>query len=494
MYEKLLKTITNLGSPKILIVGDFMLDIYIYGDAERISPESPVPILKITKTQYRCGGAGSVATDVSALEATPICLGFIGNDLNGKKLKELLNKNKVNTTSLITIKDRPTTSKQRLIGLAQHKHQQQLLRMDEESDEPFTPAQIEKLLKAYKDQLKVADVVCLQDHNKGILTDSVCKQMITLAKQTGKKVLVDPAPIKDYSKYAGATIITPNRKETSLALGFKINIAEDAKKAAEKFIKDLSLDAAVITLDKQGAYLKSGNFDELIETRIRNVYDVTGAGDMVLATLAVALAAKVDYKTAVNISNIAGGIEVEKFGSSTVSVEEIIKEIAAQSYDNSSKILSLEKILKQLQWLRKQGKKIVFTNGCFDVIHRGHIELLKFSKAQGDILILGLNSDKSIKALNKGPERPINNQHDRATVLAALEDIDFVCIFEDETPIKLIEAIAPDILLKGAHWSHNVVGQEFVEANGGKVVLMPILEGKSSTSIIEKIRALEKKT
>jgi len=244
----------------------------------------------------------------------------------------------------------------------------------------------------------------------------------------------------------------------------------------------------------QLAYLKSDNFDELIETRIRDVYDVTGAGDMVLATLAVALAAKVDYETAVNISNIAGGIEVEKFGSATVSVEEIIKEIAAQSYDNSSKILSLEKILKQLQWLRKQDKKIVFTNGCFDVIHRGHIELIKFSKAQGDILILGLNSDKSIKALNKGPERPINNQHDRATILAALEDIDFVCIFEDETPIKLIEAIAPDILLKGAHWSHNVVGQEFVEANGGKVVLMPILEGKSSTSIIEKIRALEKKT
>ena len=493
MYEKLLKIVTNLGSPKILIVGDFMLDIYTYGDAERISPESPVPVLRITETKYSCGGAGSVAADVSALEAAPICLGFIGDDLNGKTLRGILNENNADTTCLFSIKDRPTTSKQRLIGLAQHKHQQQIVRMDEESNEPFTPAQIDQLLKAYKDQIKIVDVVCLQDYNKGLLTDSVCKQLIALAKQQGKKILVDPAPIKDYSKYAGATLITPNRKETSEAVGFKINTTEDAKKAAAKFIKDLSLDAAVITLDKQGAYLKSDTFDELIETRPRDVYDVTGAGDMVLATLAVTLAAKADYRTAVNISNIAGGLEVEKFGSATVSVEEIIKEIASQSYDNSRKILTGEEVLKQIQWLRKQDKKIVFTNGCFDVIHRGHIELIKFSKAQGDILILGLNSDKSIKIL-KGPERPINNQHDRATVLAALEDIDFVCIFEEETPIKLIEAIKPDILIKGAHWSHNVVGQEFVEANGGKIVLMPILEGKSSTSIIEKIRALEKKT
>ncbi|HPS55583.1 MAG TPA: bifunctional heptose 7-phosphate kinase/heptose 1-phosphate adenyltransferase [Sedimentisphaerales bacterium] len=491
MYEGLLKTVTNLGSPKILIIGDFMLDIYTYGDAERISPESPVPVLKIKKTQYSCGGAGSVAADVSALEATPICLGFIGDDLNGKKLKDLLNENNADITGLITVQGRPTTSKQRLIGLAQHKHQQQIVRVDEESDEPFTNTQIDQLLKAYKDKLKVADVVCLQDHNKGLFTDSVCKQIITLAKQQGKKVLVDPALIKDYSKYAGATLITPNRKETSEAIGFKINTVEDAKKAAEKFMKELNLDAVVITLDKQGAYLKSSNFDELIETKVRDVYDVTGAGDMVLSTLAVTLAAKTDYKTAVNISNIAGGLEVGKFGAATVSVEEIIKEIAAQSYDNSRKILSFEEILKQVQWLHKQNKKIVFTNGCFDVIHRGHIELIKFSKTQGDVLILGLNSDSSIKAL-KGPERPINNQHDRATVLAALEDINFVCIFEEETPIKLIEAIVPDILIKGAHWSHNVVGQEFVEANGGKVVLMPIVEGKSSTSTIEKIKALGK--
>lgn len=492
MQEILFKTVTNLGSPRILIVGDFMLDIYTYGDAERISPESPVPVLRITETQHRCGGAGSVAADVAALGAIPICLGFVGDDLNGKALKRILNENNADTTRMFTTKDRPTTSKQRLIGLAQHKHQQQIVRMDEESDKPFTPAQIDQLLKAYKEQIELADIICLQDYNKGLLTDSVCKQMITMAKKAGKKVLVDPASIKDFSKYTGATLITPNRKETSQAIGFNISTIEDAKKAAEKFVKDLSLDAVVITLDKQGAYLKSDTFDELIETKPRDVYDVTGAGDMVLATLAVTLAAKADYKIAVNIANITGGLEVEKFGSATVSVEEIIKEIASQSYDKSRKILTTEEILKQLHWLRKQDKKIVFTNGCFDVIHRGHIELLKFSKAQGDILILGLNSDKSVKAL-KGPERPINNQLDRATVLAALEDIDFVCIFEEETPKRLIEEIIPDVLIKGAHWSHNVVGQEFVEAKGGKTVLMPILKGKSSTSIIERIKALEEK-
>jgi len=487
MYEKLLKTVTNLGSPRVLVVGDLMLDIYVYGDAERISPEAPVPVLKITGTEYRCGGAASVAADITALGAIPVCLGIIGCDNNGKTLHKLLTQIGADTSGILIIADRPTISKQRLIGLAQHRHQQQLYRMDEEVTEPLTEAQYKKILQIYQKQLKRADIICLQDYNKGLLPCKICRQMIKLAKKARKMVLVDPSPINDYSKYSGATLITPNRKETSLAVGFKIKTAQDAAKAAEILIKKLYLDAIVITLDKEGAFLKTKGISEIIPTRPRNVYDVTGAGDMVLATLSVTLAAQCDYKTAVEISNIAGGIEVEKFGVATVTIEEIVNEIISENRGKGGKIRTIESLITELDWHRKQKEKIVFTNGCFDVLHRGHIEFLKFCKAQGDVVVVGLNSDSSVRKI-KGPGRPINNQHDRAAVLAALETIDYVTIFDEMDPLNLIKKIKPDVLVKGQDWAEKgVIGKEFVESIGGKVVLAPLVEGKSSTKIIEKL-------
>jgi len=493
MYEKLLKTVTNLGSPKVLLAGDFMLDVYIYGDALRISPEAPVPVLKIKSTEYSCGGAASVAADIAALGAQPYCVGVIGNDQNGEVLKKKLAEVDANITGLITVSDRPTISKQRLIGLAQHRHQQQLFRMDEESAEELTDEQFEEILSAYKQNLPQCDIVCLQDYNKGLLTETMCQQMIHSAVQAGKKVLVDPAFTNDYSKYSGATLITPNRQETSRVVGFEIQSEEDAEKAATELIEKLGLNAVVITLDREGAYLKTEQIGEIVPTRVRDVYDVTGAGDIVLATMATALAGGCDYLTAVKLSNITGGIEVEKFGVATVTIEEIVNEIISQNRGKDGKIRSLDSLLNELNWHRAQEETIVFTNGCFDVIHRGHIEFLRFCKSHGDIVVVGLNSDSSVREI-KGTDRPINNQNDRAAVLAALETVDYITVFDEPDPLKLIKQVKPNVLVKGRDWQDKgVVGADFVESSGGKVVLAPLVEGKSSTSVIEKIKSVASK-
>ncbi len=488
MYEKLLKTVTNLGSPEVLVVGDFMLDVYIYGDALRISPEAPVPVLKITKTEHRCGGAASVAADIAALGAIPVCLGVVGKDANGETLRRKLAEAGADITNLLILADRPTTSKQRLIGLAQHRHQQQLFRMDEESTEQLSDEQYEKILQAYKGRLQHADVVCLQDYNKGLLNSSICRQMIELAAKANKKVLVDPSLAADYSKYTGAAVITPNRQEASTVVGFEIKTADTAAKAAQVLAEKFEVEAVVITLDKEGAYLRTQEIDELVPTRPRSVYDVTGAGDMVLATLATTLAAGCDYKTAVQLSNVTGGIEVEKFGTATVTIDEIINEITGKN----DKVCPLDALIKKLAEHRRQNAIIVFTNGCFDVVHRGHIEFLKFCKLHGDVVVVGLNSDSSVKQI-KGPDRPINNQHDRTAVIAALETVDYVTVFDEPDPLNLIKKIKPDVLVKGQDWAEKgVIGAEFVESYGGKVVLAPLVEGKSSTATIEKLRSLKK--
>jgi D-beta-D-heptose 7-phosphate kinase / D-beta-D-heptose 1-phosphate adenosyltransferase len=488
MCDNLLKIVTNLGSPKVLVAGDFMLDIYLYGDAERISPEAPVPVLWIRNKEYGCGGAGSVTADLVTLGAVPMCFGIIGEDENAKILLKKLKEIGADTTGLLTTKERPTTSKQRLIGLAQHRHQQQLFRMDEESTNPITETQSKKIIQLYKKYISKIDIVCLQDHNKGFLTKPLCMEMIKLAIAAGKKVIIDPCPHSDYSKYKGATLLTPNRQECSIATGVKLENQKDFDKAAKKLIKQLNLQAVVITLDKTGAYLKTKDTGEIVHTRPRNVYDVTGAGDMVMSMLAMALSANCDYKTAVMLANTAGGIEVEKFGNIPVTIEEITNEILSQKHTNTEKLLTIEMLIDQIKWHRRQKKTVVFTNGCFDVIHAGHIEYLKFCRSQGDIVVLGLNSDSSVKSI-KGPQRPINNQADRASVLAALESIDYITIFDEPDPLNLIKKIKPDFLVKGQDWEHKgVIGREFVESYGGKVVLAKLVPGKSSTSTIEKLK------
>lgn len=492
MYDELINIVQNLGSPKVLLAGDFLLDVYVYGDALRISPEAPVPVLKVVSRECRPGGAASVAADLAALGAKTICLGTVGKDINAKTLKMLLKGSGADTSGLAEIADRPTITKQRFVGLAQHIHPQQLLRVDEEKDEPLDDKHYQKLLDLYKKKLSQADIVCLQDYNKGLFEKSFCESLIKLAKSAGKKILIDPAPKADFAKYTGASAITPNRLEASIASGINIKTVDDAAKAAAILIKKLNLDAVIITLDKEGAYLKTKSVELHIPTIIRKVYDVSGAGDVVLASLAAALAAGVDYETAVQISNVAGGIEVEKFGTATVSIEEIVNELMSRKQKSGSKIKSLDQLTGQLKWHRGHKQKTVFTNGCFDVLHRGHIEFLSFCKKQGDIVVLGLNSDKSVKTI-KGPDRPVNNQLDRAAVLSALETVDYIVIFDEPDPLETIKKVKPDVLVKGQDWAQKgVVGREFVEAAGGKVVLAPLVEGKSSTNTIEKMESLKK--
>jgi D-beta-D-heptose 7-phosphate kinase/D-beta-D-heptose 1-phosphate adenosyltransferase len=407
-------------------------------------------------------------------------------------LKNKLTETGADVTCLLTAPDRPTITKQRLVGLAQHRHPQQLMRMDQESTEPLSEQLSEAILEAYKDNLKQADIVCLQDYNKGLLSSPLCKQMIRSSTQAGKKVLVDPSFISDYSKYSGATLISPNRKETSKVVGFEVESSEDAARAAQELAEKLKLEAVVITLDKEGAYLRVEKKGEIIPTRPRSVYDVSGAGDIVLATLATALAAGCDYEAAVQLSNIAGGIEVEKFGAVPVTIEEIINEIVSENRGKSGKIRSVDSLVHERDWHRRQKQTVVFTNGCFDVMHRGHIEFLRFCKSQGDVLIVGLNSDNSVRTI-KGPGRPINNQHDRSAVLAALETVDYITVFDEADPLNLIKRIKPEILVKGQDWADKgVVGREFVESCGGKIVLAPLVEGKSSSATIEKIKSLGK--
>jgi len=491
MNEKLSNIIMNLGSPKVLVAGDFMLDVYIYGGVEKISPEAPAPVLKISETEHRCGRAGSVAVNLAVLGAKAYCLGVIGDDQDGEILKAKLTKAGANIDGLFKAANRPTTSKQRLIDHTQHPHRRQLMRIDCESAEPLSEELNEWLLAAYKETLPDIDIVCLQDHNKRLLSDALCRQMIRLANEANKKVLVDPSPSSDYSKYTGATAITLNRKESSTAVGFEVTNTATAAKAADYLFQKLRLQAVIITLDKEGAYLKTQSKGLMIPTQPRSVYDATGSGEMNLATLAAALAAGCDYENAVQLSNIASGIEVEEFGTATVTTGKIAGEISARNQDAGDKILPVDSLLHEIERHRRNKKTIVFTNGCFDVLHRGHLEYLRFCRRHGDVVILGLNSDKSVRMI-KGPGRPINNQEDRAALLAAMEMVDYVTLFDEPSVLNLVKKVRPDVLIKGEDWAiKGVVGREFVESYGGKVVLAPLVENKSSSATLEKIKSLE---
>ncbi len=477
-----------MGSPRILLLGDFMLDVYIYGDATRISPEAPVPVLRVVRREYNCGGAGFVAADIAALGGVPVCVGYIGADEHGRMLSKMLVEAGADISDLVTLASRPTITKSRLIGLAQHRHKQQLMRFDDEVADPLDDRMQERILESYKKKLGAVDAVCIQDYNKGMLSPGLCREAVRLAAAAGKKVLIDPWPMSDYSKYEGATLITPNRREASMAVGFEVESADTARKAAGALKERLGLAAAVITLDKEGAWLKTDTVDELVPAVPREVYDVSGAGDMVLASLAMAMAAGMDYLTSVQIANLAAGVQVEKFGAATVTVDEVVNELVRLHRGSEGKIRPTEHIATEIDWHRKQGQKIVFTNGCFDVLHRGHTEYLKFCKGCGDIVIVGLNSDRSVKEI-KGPDRPINNQHDRAAVLASLECVDYVVVFDEATPMDLIMKVRPDVLVKGEDWKEKgAVGSEFVESYGGQVKFARLIQGKSSTDTIAKMK------
>ncbi|HAU36240.1 MAG TPA: D-glycero-beta-D-manno-heptose 1-phosphate adenylyltransferase [Phycisphaerales bacterium] len=487
----LIEIVERLGSPLVALVGDFMLDRYVYGDAERISPEAPVPVLRAVRAEGRTGGAANVAAAVLALGGKVACIGAVGQDEAGDQLVSLLSAQGAGTSTLARLRGRATTVKTRYVGLAQHRHAQQMLRVDEEVSEPLSESVQGTIRAAVRSQLSACGVVALEDYDKGTLTDLNTPQIIADARAAGKAVLVDPALTADYRRYRGATLLTPNRYEASRATGVSIVDDESLERAAKQVLLIADADAVVITLDKQGAYLRmrGDKPGTIIPTRPRNVYDVTGAGDEVLAMLAVALAGGCETPQAVALANVAGGLEIERFGVVPIRRQEIVDELRRMVGLRGGKVLDRAPLADELARRRKQGEKVVFTNGCFDLLHLGHIRCLQQARELGSCLVVAVNSDASVKRL-KGPGRPVIGERERAEVLAALECVDYVTIFEEDTPEPLLKLLKPDVLVKGGT-TGEIVGRKLVEQYGGKVVSLGAVDGLSTTTIINRIVGAE---
>jgi D-beta-D-heptose 7-phosphate kinase/D-beta-D-heptose 1-phosphate adenosyltransferase len=494
MSKDLIELVQRFGQPRVLVVGDLMLDRYVWGDAERISQEAPVILLRAERREERLGGASSVATMLRALGAKVMLAGIVGNDHDGGRVRQMLTDLTVDHEAVITDPGRPSTVKERYVGKAQHRHPQQMLRVDHEDRRPLSDAIRRQIDLVVQGQLRRCDIVLISDYDKGVCTPGLLASIIRGAKALGLRVLADPIRGHDYRKYHGCSAITPNRLEASLATGRVLNTVDEAFDAAECLREKLDLEAAIVTLDKDGMALKhrDGRMKHF-PTRPRQVYDITGAGDMVMAALGMALASGADYEQAIGLANIAGGLEVEKIGVATVTREEILRDLTNPANAGiaaaPAKVMPLEALLQELDYRRRLGQRVAFTNGCFDVLHAGHVQYLQEARAQADLLVVGVNSDASVQGL-KGKTRPLQPLPARATVLAALQAVDFITPFDEGTPIELIRTIRPDVLVKGSDYRKDeVVGCDFVEATGGRVHLATLHHGYSTTRLIEQMRA-----
>jgi D-beta-D-heptose 7-phosphate kinase/D-beta-D-heptose 1-phosphate adenosyltransferase len=496
MSTDLIELVQNLGQPRVLVVGDLMLDRYVWGDAERISQEAPVILLHADRREERLGGASSVATLLRALGARVMLAGVVGADGNGERVRQMLLDLGVDTEAVLSDPDRPSTVKERYIGRAQHRHPQQMIRVDYEVREPLSAARERELCHAITRQMRRADIVLVSDYDKGVCTPGVLAATITTARALDLRTVADPIRGRDYRKYHGCSAITPNRLEAGLAAGRVLNTTDEALAAAAQLREQLDLEAAVVTLDRDGMALahRDGR-REVFPTRPRAVYDITGAGDMVMSVLGMALAAGADYDPAIRLANVAGGLEVEKIGVATVTRDEILADLLhagggrPEFGPGLEKLRTRETLARELDGRRRLGQKVAFTNGCFDVLHAGHVQYLREARAQADVLVVGLNSDASVRAL-KGPGRPVHAADARALVLGSLEAVDYVTIFDEPTPLELIRAVRPDVLVKGADYRREeVVGAEFVEGSGGRVHLAQLREGYSTTRVLQMLGA-----
>ncbi len=491
MIPALIKIVESFGGQRVLLIGDLILDRYVYGDAERISPEAPVPVLRKRHEEERVGGAGSVAANLCELGIEVICCGAVGLDDAGSRVRVLLDIQGVRTRGVLTIDDRATTTKTRYVGLAQHRHRQQLIRVDDEVTLPLREADAHRLERYFTAAIPDVAAVCLEDYDKGLLTEELCQKVIQAAARAAKPVLVDPARLSDYGKYRSATILTPNRHEFQMATGCLSNSIEVIRKHAGKLIEKCDLKGLLVTLDRDGSLLALRGEEPIhVPTRPRAVYDNTGAGDAVLAMLAGACVAGANWEQAAYLTNVAGGLEVEKFGCVPIRKEEVIADLRLSSGTASGKIRTRADLAAELRLRKSRGDTIVFTNGCYDLLHVGHIRFLEQCRRMGTVVVIGLNSDVSVKAQNKGGERPIVPQDQRAEVMAGLGCVDYVVIFDEPTPEELVAALSPDVLVKGTDWANKgVVGREHVESHGGRVELVPLVEGVSTTAIVERIRS-----
>jgi len=465
----------------VLVVGDVMLDKYIWGEVERISPEAPVPVVRTSLQDEKPGGAANVAMNLAGLGACVSVCGFAGGDVEQERLESLLADAGVEPL-LTAVPGAPTTGKLRILS-----GNQQMMRLDTEPPAPAYPAAAyDDLLRRALAVLPTAAVVVLSDYAKGVLTEEVFQTLIPAARSRNIPVLVDPKQ-RSFARYRGATAICPNRKELAMATGEPAADLDRLLAAGQAMLRPLQVEFMPVTLGEKGIAVLRPESRRYVPAVVRQVYDVSGAGDTVIAVLALALACGLDMEIAAHIANVAAGIVVSKAGTVPIQREELLgalsQEIALHMDD---KILPLEPLLGRVADWRARGQRIVFTNGCFDLLHVGHITLLEQARCKGDRLIVGLNSDSSVRRV-KGSPRPLVGEQERAKVLAALSAVDAVVLFDESTPLKLIEAIRPDVLVKGGDYTEeNVVGAREVRTWGGRVETIPLLQGVSTTRLIAK--------
>ena len=468
----------ELTNAKVLVIGDIMLDRYWRGPCSRISPEAPVPVINVNKIEQRAGGAGNVALNISALTGKSGIISIIGHDEPGQTLVSMLSEQSIETHFLK--EQLPTITKLRV--LSQH---QQLLRLDFEEDLSVLDKSI--LVQMLVAQLNQYNVLVLSDYGKGVLSDP--KSLISEARKKNVTVLVDPKG-SDFSKYSGATLITPNMKEFEAVVGICKTDKEIIDKA-QALIQEINIDALLITRSEKGMTLveKSGKYNT-IPTQAQEVFDVTGAGDTVISVMAMGLSIGHDYYTSMNLANAAAGVVVGKLGTATVSVQELYRALNKIS-EIQTGVVSEAEIIEAMEKCHLQGEKVVMTNGCFDIMHSGHVEYLQKARQLGDRLIVAVNNDDSVRRL-KGDTRPIVSLENRMNLLAALDCVDWVVPFSEDTPERLINKLLPDILVKGADYEvHQIAGSEKVLANGGEVKTIKLRPGCSTTGIINKIQSVK---
>jgi len=465
---------------RVLVVGDVMLDRYVWGEVERISPEAPVPIVRAVHRTERAGGAGNVAMNVAGLGAQALLLGFCGEDAEGAALEACLRGAGVEAR-LTAVPSHPTTTKLRILG-----GKQQMMRLDMEQTEGYQPEAYAALMEAMEAGLETAQALVLSDYAKGVLSEEVCQRAIAAAKRRGIPVLVDPKQ-RDLRRYRGATAICPNLSELAASTGGTAKNVEGLLTAGQKLAGELGLNYLVATLSEKGIAVLGEDSQFVAPAAARQVFDVSGAGDTVMATLALALASGLEIETAVQLANVAAGIVVGKVGTVPVTRDELLTNLMPEiELQAQEKVLTLEALLVRASAWRSAGQSIVFTNGCFDLLHLGHITLLEDARREGDRLVVAINSDASVRGL-KGPTRPIVGERERARILAALAAVDAVVVFGEPTPLRLIEALRPEVIVKGGDYrEETVVGAKEVRSWGGRVKIVPTVAGFSTTKLIER--------
>jgi D-beta-D-heptose 7-phosphate kinase/D-beta-D-heptose 1-phosphate adenosyltransferase len=465
------------------VIGDLMLDEYVWGEVERISPEAPVPVLAVGREEYTLGGAGNVAANLVALGARVTVAGVVGDDRHGILLRQRFQDLGIEAGAVVAEPGRPTTRKTRIVA-----GRQQVLRIDRESPRAVGPDTVAAILRDLEDGIKSAGAVLISDYGKGLLTPSLLAGIMAAARRHGKPVLVDPKG-DDYRRYAGATLITPNRKEAAQAAGIAIGDAESLHRAAGILHEHSGVDRLVVTCGPEGMVLfEKGRMPREIRSEARQVFDVSGAGDTVIAVLGLALAAGADWLDAARLANAAAGIVVGKVGTATVSRKELALAVASAGTDRLDKLKDINELEALGAEIRRRGQRIVMTNGCFDFLHAGHLNLFSASRRLGDVLVVAIDDDDSVRAI-KGPGRPVIGVRERVRTLCALDAVDYVVVFSGQDLETLIDCLRPDVLTKGGNYGlRDVVGRQRVEAHGGRVELIPITGGLSSRVVIENIR------